>query len=296
LQASGGGHHPVDLAAADRDPSGHRIALAAATATAAATTAAAAAASVLRRSLAQPPCPSVGPSVYRIGVHSVERARRAQRRRAEGRAKADHRSHRHRHVRVRAECMQRGHPAHGVCEHRQLGARPSMSARQRAQRIGHESRLLQQVRAILHAQSHAHAHTHATCTCTCNMHMHMHATCTCTRTRTRICSCMCAHTACTCTRTACTCTCTHMHMHRAFEPTHHPGEARADGDRVEVHATATMRAGRRHRGDRAYLSVAAVVAVHEEHGKLAALRRSRASAASAALNVLVERRAASASE
>ena len=87
-----------------------------------------------------------------------------------------------------------------------------------------------------------------------------------------------------------------MHMHRAFEPTHHPGEARADGDRVEVHATATMRAGRRHRGDRAYLSVAAVVAVHEEHGELAALRRSRASAASAALNVLVERRAASASE
>ena len=80
----------------------------------------------------------------------------------------------------------------------------------------------------------------------------------------------------------------HVHVHRAFEATHHPGEARADGDRVEVH----VRAGRGHRGDRAYLGVAAVVAVHKEHGELAALRRRRASAASSALDVLVERCAA----
>ena len=80
----------------------------------------------------------------------------------------------------------------------------------------------------------------------------------------------------------------HVHVHRAFEATHHPSEARADGDRVEVH----VRAGRGHRGDRAHLGVAAVVSVHKEHGELTALRWRRASAASSALDVLVERCAA----
>ena len=82
----------------------------------------------------------------------------------------------------------------------------------------------------------------------------------------------------------------HMHMHRAREAAHHAGEAGADGECVVVHAAA-LRVGCGHRGDRAYLGVATVVAVHEEHGELAALRRSRASAASASFHVLVERSA-----
>ena len=59
----------------------------------------------------------------------------------------------------------------------------------------------------------------------------------------------------------------YAHVHRAFEATHHPGEARADSDRVEVH----VRAGCGHRGDRAYLGVAAIVAVHKEHALVGAL-------------------------